>query len=121
MPNLNAALVLAQLEQLEEILKDKKSLFDAYHSELSNQGMNLITPPKTTSHWNYWLMSVIMNDRKERDQFLKVTNENGVMTRPIWSLIHTLPMYQGSYVDKQTNAKYFIDRIVNIPSSARIK
>ena len=69
---------------------------------------------------NYWLMCVELNDKLERDIFLKETNENGVMTRPIWQLMYRLPAYKHCYKDSQKNAEYLEERIVNIPSSVKI-
>jgi len=116
MPNLNAALVLGQLEQLGSYLTNKKKLYEAYKTEISNLGYNLVDLPETTTSWNYWLMAISLNDRCERDEFLKFTNENGVMTRPIWNLMHTLPMYKNCQRDEQKNARFLVRRIVNIPS-----
>jgi perosamine synthetase len=61
-----------------------------------------------------------MEDRKDRDAFLEHSNREGVMTRPIWQLIYRLPMYENCQRDSQMNAEYLEQRIVNIPSSARI-
>ncbi|MDP2692333.1 MAG: DegT/DnrJ/EryC1/StrS family aminotransferase, partial [bacterium] len=68
---------------------------------------------------NYWLMCIELNDKEERDTILKETNENGVMTRPIWQLMYRLPMYQNCQRDQQKNAEFLEERIVNIPSSVR--
>ena len=68
---------------------------------------------------NYWLMCVELENRRDRDSFLKETNDNKVMTRPIWQLLFKLPMYEGCQRDSQKNANYLEDRIVNIPSSVR--
>jgi dTDP-4-amino-4,6-dideoxygalactose transaminase len=65
-------------------------------------------------------MCVELSDRKEREQFLKETNEKGIMTRPIWQLMYKLPMYDHCFRDEQANAEYLEDRIVNIPSSVII-
>ena len=70
---------------------------------------------------NYWLMCVELDDRDERDIFLNQSNENGVMTRPIWKLMYKLPMYKHCYRDDQKNAQFLEERIVNIPSSVIIK
>jgi hypothetical protein len=64
-------------------------------------------------------MCVELENKQERDSFLKETNENGVMTRPIWQLIFKSSSYFGFQKDAQTNALYLEDRIVNIPSSVR--
>ena len=64
-------------------------------------------------------MCVQFNSRKNRDAFLKETNEAKVMTRPIWELMYRLPMYKNCIKDEQKNAKFLVDRIVNIPSSVK--
>ena len=81
--------------------------------------MNFITN-NSESNWNYWLMSLMLENKKERDLFLKETNESNIMTRPIWRLMFRLPMYKDCFRDSQKNAKFLEDRIVNIPSSARL-
>ena len=65
---------------------------------------------------NYWLMCIELDNRQERDLFLKQTNKNKVLTRPIWQLIFRSPIYSGFQRDSQINAIYLEDRIVNIPS-----
>jgi aminotransferase in exopolysaccharide biosynthesis len=118
MPNLNAALACAQLEQLDFFIKNKRKLADIYSSFFKNKGINFrIELPHTRT--NYWLMCVELENKKERDLFLKETNENGVMTRPIWQLIFKSSLYSGFQKDEQNNAIYLEDRIVNIPSSVR--
>ena len=64
-------------------------------------------------------MCVELNNKAEREEFLKTTNDMGVMTRPIWNLMYRLPMYAHCQRDAQTNAEFLEERIVNIPSSAR--
>jgi len=120
MPNLNAALACAQLEQLDYILQDKRKLAQAYKSCLkeSTLGTFVEEPEGCTS--NYWLNTVITSDKKQRDNFLKITNEAGVMTRPSWQLMPDLPMYKNCQKGDLKNAKWLQDRIVNLPSSARI-
>ena len=66
---------------------------------------------------NYWLMCLELENKKDRDSFLKETNEKKVMTRPIWQLIFKSPLYSTFQKDSQKNAIYLEDRIVNIPSS----
>lgn len=116
MPNLNAALICAQLEQLDSFIKNKRKLSENYESFFQELEINYRKEnPDTTV--NYWLMCVELKDRKERDIFLNETNEKGIMTRPIWKLMYKLPMYQNYFRDEQKNAQYLEDRIVNIPSS----
>ncbi|GGF08059.1 LegC family aminotransferase [Flavobacterium limi] len=118
MPNLNAALACAQLEQLEGFLKNKRKLAKDYESFFLNQGIKFRTEIPNTKA-NYWLMCVELENRKERDLFLKTTNEDAVMTRPIWQLMYRLPMYLNCQRDRQLNAEFLEERIVNIPSSVR--
>ncbi len=118
MPNLNAALACAQLEQLNGFLENKRSLAADYEVFFKEQGIQFRKElPGTRS--NYWLMCVELADQKERDLFLKTTNEAKVMTRPIWQLIFRAPMYEKFQRDQQLNAKFLEERIVNIPSSVR--
>ncbi|WP_299764752.1 LegC family aminotransferase [uncultured Dokdonia sp.] len=115
MPNINAALVCAQLEKFQEILTKKRNLYDVYKNNLVDFGLQIVEIPEDTK-WNYWLMSVLLDNKKERDEFLKFTNSKGVMTRPIWQLMFKLPMYENCQRDKQENALFLEERIVNIPS-----
>lgn len=117
MPNLNAALALAQIEQIESFIENKENLFQKYQSCLSN--FELLTPPISTSRWNFWLISLKLKNKNFRDIFLESTNKNGVMTRPIWNLLHTLPMYKHCFADQMTNSIKLESTIVNIPSSVR--
>ena len=120
MPNVNAALLLAQLEKLEDYRASKSLVYDKYQSffETKITGAKLMPIPETTCQWNYWLMSVQLENRGARDKFLKNTNSQGIMTRPIWQLMYKLPMYSDCQRDDQLNAEYLEDTIVNIPSSA---
>lgn len=118
MPNLNAALACAQLEQLSTFIDSKRALAQEYNSFFKSKGIKFRTElPETKA--NYWLMCVELEDKQERESFLKVTNENGVMTRPIWQLIFKSPFYANFQRDSQENAIYLESRIVNIPSSVR--
>lgn len=118
MPNLNAALACAQMEMLTSFLADKRKLAEEYANFFQSAGVNFRREtPQTRA--NYWLMCVELNNILERDDFLKETNANGIMTRPIWTLTYRLPMYQHCYRDEQVNAEFLEQRIVNIPSSVR--
>jgi len=118
MPNLNAALACAQLEQLDSFLDNKRMLALEYKSFFDAMDIHFRTELPNTKA-NYWLMCVELENRRERDSFLKETNDNKVMTRPIWQLLFKLPMYESCQRDSQKNANYLEDRIVNIPSSVR--
>jgi len=120
MPNLNAALACAQLEQLDGILKDKRKLSNAYNEffEKKDWGEYFREPEGCTS--NYWLNAVITFDKKQRDDLLERTNKSGIMTRPIWQLMSDLQMYKKCQKGNLDNARWLQDRIVNLPSSVRI-
>lgn len=119
MPNLNAALVCAQLEQLNNFLANKRELANEYATFFQGEKIKFRTELENT-RVNYWLMCVELENLEERNAFLKATNDAKTMTRPIWQLMYRLPMYQHCYRDSQRNAEFLEERIVNIPSSVRI-
>jgi len=120
MPNLNAALLVAQLEQLDNFCENKKELALKYSEFFKTiDGIDFIKQPKSSSS-NYWLQGVILKDIKTRDEFLEFTNKNGVMTRPIWKLMNELEMFKDCQSTNLQNAKYLEERVVNIPSSVRV-
>lgn len=118
MPNLNAALACAQLEQLNSFIQNKRKLAIEYCEFFDSKGVKFRKELQNTKA-NYWLMCLELENKKDRDAFLKDTNENKVMTRPIWQLIFKSPLYSNFQRDSQENAIYLEDRIVNIPSSVR--
>ncbi len=118
MPNLNAALVCAQLEQLNNFLANKRELANEYATFFQGEKIKFRTELENTRA-NYWLMCVELENLEERNAFLKATNDAKTMTRPIWQLMYRLPMYQHCYRDSQRNAEFLEERIVNIPSSVR--
>ena len=117
LPNLNAALACAQLKQLDNMKNSKKNIFNQYKDFFHDKEINLVDIPQDTD-WNYWLMSILLENKKDRDIFLEETNKQGIMTRPIWTLMYRLPMYEKAQRDSQKNAEYLEQRIVNLPSSA---
>lgn len=118
MPNLNAALACAQLEQINDFISTKRELASLYESFFKEQDITFIKEP-SNSISNYWLNAIILKDRKERDVFLAYTNDNGVMTRPIWVLSNKLEMYKDCFATDLSNSEWLEDRVVNIPSSVR--
>lgn len=120
MPNINAALMCAQLEQLDGFLVSKRELAKLYADFFSSLDIKFISEPKDSTS-NYWLNTIILANLKEREQFLEYSNLNGVMTRPIWRLMNRLKAYSGCMTDRLENAEYLEARVVNIPSSVRIK
>lgn len=116
LPNLNAALGCAQLEQLEGFITLKRSLAARYESELQGSELQFFREPKDCRS-NYWLNAVVCESRDRRDALLKATNDQGVMTRPIWQLMNHLPKYATCLRGDLSNATWLEARIVNLPSS----
>ena len=120
MPNLNAALLVAQLENLNVLLRSKRNIADAYKEFFKHKSIKYLDEP-SNSESNFWLNSIILKDKKERDLFLHETNSNGVMTRPIWTLMNKLSIYKDFECGKLSNSEWLEQRVVNIPSSPIIK
>ena len=120
MLNINAALGCAQLEHIEEYVADKRATAAAYRDYFSRMdGIEFFVEPENTRS-NYWLNAVLLPNREEQQAFLQYTNDNGIMTRPIWELMDRLPMFDHCETDHLTNTQMFADRGVNIPSSVRL-
>lgn len=115
LPNLNAALGCAQLEQLEGFVACKRELASRYTEQLKGSELQFVTEPANCRS-NYWLNAVVCDSRKHRAALLKATNNKGVMTRPIWTLMNRLPMYANCRHGKLTNAEWLEARVVNLPS-----
>ena len=116
MPNLNAALLVAQLENLEQFLLKKRELATLYANFFNDMGYAFVQE-SINSQSNYWLNAIILKDKQQRDLFLDETNSEGVMTRPIWTLMNKLPMFKEAQCGDLTNAEWLEQRVVNIPSS----
>lgn len=117
MPNINAALGCAQLEQLPSFLESKRATAEIYRKffESRGGGIRFMSEP-SGSESNYWLNAIEFPTEEARDEFLEYSNSRGVMTRPIWDLMTTLPMFENAERDSQENSEWLAARIVNIPS-----
>ena len=118
-PNLNAALACAQLENLEAFIANKRELAEEYKAFFQAENITFIEEP-ALSRSNYWLNAILLDSREERDAFLQATNDAGVMTRPVWTLLHRLEYLKDAMYDSLENSIYIEDRLVNIPSSVRV-
>ena len=118
MPNINAALGCAQMEKIYEFIKNKRDLAQKYSDFFKDKEPDFFIEPKDCSS-NYWLNVIILKNSEERDIFLAYTNDNGVMTRPIWQLMTRLPMFKNCQKGDLCNAEWFEERAVNLPSSVR--
>lgn len=120
MPNINAALGCAQLENLDKFIASKRQLALEYAEYFKNVDDIQFFTEAEGSFSNYWLQTVILKDKAAQQEFLQQTNDNGVMTRPIWELMNRLPMFEHCENDGLKNTIWFADRVVNIPSSVRL-
>ena len=119
LPNLNAALGCAQLEQLPRFLADKRCLFERYQAAFASvQGVRLVAEPAGCSS-NYWLQTLLLDEShaNQRDAVLIATNDAGLMTRPVWALMNSLPMYASAPKAPLPMAESLERRTINIPSS----
>lgn len=119
MPNLNAALVTAQLENLDKFLLSKRKLSMAYKSFFADKAQHFVAET-VDSQSNCWLNAVILKDKVHRDLFLEETNSKGVMTRPIWTAMNKLAMYKHCQCGELMNTEWLEQRVANIPSSVRM-
>jgi len=122
LPNINAALGCAQLEQLPENLKKKRDLSKRYRKAFEHiAGIRFFTEP-VFAESNYWLNVLLLDESisAQRDDMLEITNNNGIMTRPVWTLMHKLPMFQDSPRMDLSTAENLEKRIINLPSSAAL-
>ncbi|MDP2559846.1 LegC family aminotransferase [Psychrobium sp. 1_MG-2023] len=118
MPNLNAALGCAQLEQLPTILASKRRIAEQYQNFFSDSDFQFVAEPDY-AHSNYWLNAIICPNKKVRDSLLQQTNGANIMTRPVWQLMHKLPMYKSALRDNLKNSLWLEQCLVNLPSSVK--
>ena len=119
MPNINAALGCAQMEHIEEFVTNKRELADKYNAYFKNNTDIVFFAEPKNSRANYWLNTILLKDKEERERFLTYSNDNRVMTRPVWQLMNRLPMFVSAQCGDLSNAEWLEERIVNIPSSVR--
>jgi aminotransferase in exopolysaccharide biosynthesis len=117
MPNINAALGCAQMENLDSFLLNKRVIAEKYKNYFSQfDEIEFFCEPNNCKS-NYWLNILLMKGTEAQKDFLQFTNDNGVMTRPVWRLMNKLPMFSSCQTDNLKNTIWFEERVVNIPSS----
>lgn len=122
LPNFNAALGCAQLEQIEQFIQNKRALAEQYRQAFTNvQGLSFFKEP-SYARSNYWLNVLLLDEEyaARRDSLLLATHEQGILTRPPWTLLNKLPMFQSSPRMDLSIAESLEQRIINIPSSASL-
>lgn len=118
LPNLNAALACAQLEQLPAMQANKRATAEKYADFCASHGIDFARELDGTTS-NYWLNAVIAGSSDERDALLEASNRAGIMTRPVWRLMHRLPAFNAAQCGPLSNSEALEARVVNIPSSVR--
>jgi aminotransferase in exopolysaccharide biosynthesis len=116
MPNINAAIGVAQLENLDVYLEKKRSLANKYHDFFKQSSVEFFKEPQDCRS-NYWLNAILFDSRSKRDGFLSESNAEGILTRPLWKLMNRLPMYRDCQTDSLEICEWLEDRVVAIPSS----
>ena len=119
MPNINAALACAQMEQLNSFIKNKRKLSEEYFLFFKTIGITKIQEIDNAKS-NYWLNAIVFSNLSERNSFLEFSHKNKVLCRPSWKLMHKLNLFKHNLKSDLTNSEWFSDRIVNIPSSITI-
>lgn len=119
MPNLNAAIGCAQMENLPFFIKKKREVASLYDEFFSSLGIKFVIEPIGTQS-NYWLCAIILDGKEDRDSFLKFSNDSGVMARPIWRLMNKLSMFESCQCGNLSNAEWLEERVVNITSTVKL-
>lgn len=122
MPNINAALGCAQLEQLPAMLASKRDLFNIFKDIFSKLDHVTLMAEPVACRSNYWLQTLLLNSasQDDLDHVLSVTNAAGYMTRPAWTLMHKLAGFVACPKMDLTTAELLAQRVINIPSSAKL-
>ena len=117
MPNINAALLCAQMENLEFFIENKRNLSDLYYEFFSDNDNVILVREIKDSRSNYWLNTLLLKDLVERDNYLNYLNDQNIMSRPVWNLINNLDMYKKCPKSDLSNSMWLENRLINIPSS----
>jgi dTDP-4-amino-4,6-dideoxygalactose transaminase len=120
MPNINAALGCAQMENIEMMIDNKRRTALAYKQFFSTTDIDFFDEPKDCRS-NFWLNVIMLQNKEKQIDFLTETNNNGIQTRPVWELMNRLPVFADCQCGNIENAEWFADRVVNIPSGFRIE
>lgn len=115
LPNVNAALGLAQMEHLPGFLQKKREIAELYQSFGRSVGLDFVVESEGT-YSNYWLNCLITDDIEDRDNCLLVLNNKGILARPIWKPMHLLPMFQRFQKTNLDTTETLFSRIVSLPS-----
>lgn len=116
MPNINAAMGVAQMKKIDYFINQKRQLAEVYCEFFADSDFQFVCEPDGCKS-NYWLNAIICESQKERDNLLALTNHEGISTRPAWALMNSLPMYENCIRGNLENSEYLQHRLLNLPSS----
>ncbi len=119
LPNINAALGLAQMEQLPSFLQNKRELATKYRDFFNGSEIKYLDEP-AGSQSNFWLNTILLPTETRKEAFLEQANHQGIGARSLWKPMHLLEMYRHYQRDAQTNAEQIYRQAVNLPSSVRM-
>jgi perosamine synthetase len=122
MPNINAALGCAQLEQLPRLVEAKRELYVRYAEAFAGMDEVRLFAEPSNARSNYWLQTLVIANGSPtaRDAILEATNTAGLMTRPVWVLMHRLAGFLHAPRMALPVAEALSERLINIPSSAQL-
>jgi len=116
MPNLNAALGLAQMEKLDKFINVKRYIYEEYAKFCNSFEISIMSEYSNKTS-NFWLNAIILDSKQQRDNFISICASKDVMVRPVWHPLHKLPGFKHCESSQLPNTTYICDRVVNIPSS----
>jgi perosamine synthetase len=119
LPNINAALGCSQVSMLDEFLEAKLLIHEIYARFMELNNISFLSERKGTKS-NNWLFAMIASNEDEKKMVLDTTNKKSIMTRPLWKLMHKLPMYKNAIKAQLPNSIWLEDRVINLPSSVPI-
>ncbi|ECZ8679938.1 aminotransferase LegC [Campylobacter coli] len=118
--NVNAAILLAGLENLEPFLENKRELAKIYKDFFKNHDKCEFIDEKSNEKSNFWLNTLLFKDENLRNIFLEECLKNNIFVRPVWKSLPSLKAFQDCQSDELINTKNLEKRLVNLPSSVRI-
>ena len=119
MTNVTAAIGVAQMEKINKYLANKRETAEKYKELFESTEIKFFNKLPNTKA-NFWLNTILLNNLEGRNNFMQSTNDNGVMTRPIWRLMNKLEMYKNCKTGNLDNSEWFEERVINIPSGYRL-
>ncbi|HEC1244991.1 aminotransferase LegC [Campylobacter jejuni] len=118
--NINAAILLAGLENLELFLENKRELAKIYKDFFKNHDKCKFIDEKSNEKSNFWLNTLLFKNENLRNIFLEECLKNNIFVRPVWKSLPSLKAFQNCQSNELINTKKLEKRLINLPSSVRI-